>query len=338
MAGHRLVGRHVSRSRTSHAIVILGAVNANRNPFIYLKNMGEVMTSGVLIGLGALALAASFAFPIGSEARADTGAWAESAHARARLVAAAADTGKTRIVGLGLEIKLEPGWKTYWRAPGEGGMPPRFDWTGSANLAQIAIVWPVPQRFEIGGMESLGYADHVILPLDMTLAKAGEPVAARLLLHYAVCREICMLVEARLALDLPAGAAGKTPPPSSNAGEIARFRARAPRAGETFDWLIAGVRGHRLGGPGAEGRDVVVIDVANDGEPFAHPELLIEGPPGLRFGKAVTKLGPDGRRARFVAPVQAQGPAAPGTVEIVLTLIDAERAGTFTIKFEPPGR
>src|SRR5688572_5771241 len=169
--------------------------------------MGKVMTSARTGTWRAVALAAIFAgsvvFPIGSSASAETGAWVESAHAKARLVSAVAATGDAQRVQLGLEIRLDPGWKTYWRSPGEGGMPPRLDWSGSANLAKIEAAWPAPKRFEIGGMESVGYADQVILPLDAVLTHPGEPLALRLSLQYAVCREICMLVDARLMLDLP---------------------------------------------------------------------------------------------------------------------------------------
>ena len=316
--------------------MILGPVNANRNPFIYLNNMGKVMTSGRAVARHALALAAALAFPIGSAARAETGAWAESAHAKARLIAATSGTGEATSVRLGLEIKLEPGWKTYWRSPGEGGMPPRFDWSGSANVGHLDTAWPAPKRFEIGGLESVGYANHVILPLDVALAKPGEPLAARLSLQYAVCREICMLVEARLALDLPAGAGAETAQALSNAEAIARFQSRVPRAGAEHGWRVVELGGQRLGGAGPEGRDVIVIDVAATDVVFAKPELLIEGQ-GLRFGKAIVKPG-RGRHVRFVAPVQSRGAAAHGGTELVLTLIDGERAGAFTVRFEPPAR
>jgi len=317
--------------------VILDRVNANRNPFIYLNNMGKVMTSGGAAGMGGLARAAAtvaaiaggvvgaVAFPIGSEARAETGAWVESAHAKVRLVSAVAATGGGQRARLGLEIKLAPGWKTYWRAPGEGGMPPRFDWGGSTNLASVAVAWPAPKRFEIGGMESVGYSDHVILPLDAVLAHVAEPLALRLSLQYAVCREICMLVEAKLALDLP-GLPQQTSESLTNAEAIARFQARVPRPAAELGWRIAGVSRKEMG-VGDEKREVIVVDVATDGAPLENPMLLIECA-GLRFGKAMLKAAPAAGQLRFAAPMH--GAATPGG-ELVLTLVDGERAGTFTI-------
>ena len=315
--------------------MILTPVNANRNPFIYLNNMGKVMTSGGAAGgrsragaaaiaaTAALAAALATAFPVGSAARAETGAWDESAHAKVRLIAAVPAAGAAGRVQLGLEIKLAPGWKTYWRSPGEGGLPPRFDWSGSDNLAEVAVAWPAPKRFEIGGMESLGYGDHVILPLEARLARPGEKLSARLSLRYAVCREICMLVEANLALDLP-GQAGPAGDGARNAEAIARFAARVPRAGTEHGWRIAGISRKTIG-EGSARREVVVVDVVAEGAPFATPELMIEAA-GVRFGKAMLKPGTGAGPLRFVAAMDG----SPGG-DLVLTLIDGERAGTFTL-------
>ncbi len=312
--------------------MILMPVNANRNPFIYLNNMGKVMTSRetgaalravrVAAVAGSVALAA--AFSLGSAARAETGAWIESAHAKARLIAAVPATGASETVTLGLEIKLEPGWKTYWRSPGEGGMPPRFDWRGSANLADLVVFWPAPKRFEIGGLDSTGYAGHVILPLEAKLAAPGAPLAVKLTLHYAVCREICMLVEANLALDVPAAAPAATRP--AHAEDIARFQARVPRPGAEHGWRVAGISRKAIG-DGAERRDLLVVDVTAEGAPFDAPELLIEGR-NVRVGKAMQKPATDEAHRRFVATIH---PPGADTGEIVLTLIDGERAGTFTV-------
>jgi suppressor for copper-sensitivity B len=321
-------------SRASHANVILMRVNENRNPFIYLDNMGKVMTSGAAAAkrgagwaaalAGGIAIAA--AFPVGSGARADTGAWAESAHAKARLVSAVAATAGAERLQLGLEIKLDPGWKTYWRTPGEGGMPPRFDWSGSANVAGIAIAWPAPKRFEIGGMESVGYSDHVILPLEVALAKPGEPLALRLALHYAVCREICMLVEAKLALDLPATQSGAR---STNADAIAQFQARVPRPGAEHGWRVANTNRRTLCPRPGNCMDLVVVDIAAEREFTTTPQLLIEGA-GYRFGMTKLKTGLGTAQLRFVAPMHALG-AATTSDDLVLTLIEGERAGVFTV-------
>jgi len=299
--------------------------------------MGKVMTSREPIGARARArsiaiaaivaggIAIACAFPIGSGARAESGAWADAAHARVRLVSAVPATGTAQRVQLGLEIQLDPGWKTYWRAPGEGGLPPRFDWSGSSNLESVSLAWPAPKRFTIGGMESVGYSEHVILPVEAALARAGEPLTVRLSLQYAVCREICMLVDAKLALELP-GLAQQTAESQTNAEAIARFQARVPRSGAEHGWSIAGVTRKQIG-EGPERRDVIVIDLAAAGAPFAAPDLMLEAP-GIRFGKAMMKPAPAAGQIRFYAPMKASGAPAG---DLVLTLVDGERAGTFTL-------
>jgi DsbC/DsbD-like thiol-disulfide interchange protein len=90
-----------------------------------------------------------------------------------------------------LHLSLAPGWHTYWRSPGEAGIPPRFDWTGSDNLASVAFRWPQPQIFDQNGLRTLGYTGDVILPIDITAAAKG-PVALNATIDLGVCDTICV--------------------------------------------------------------------------------------------------------------------------------------------------
>jgi len=74
---------------------------------------------------------------------------------------------------------LAPGWKTYWRAPGDGGIPPRFDWQGSENLGGAEFHWPVPQVFHENGLRSMGYYDSVVIPVEVSVPNAGAPARMR---------------------------------------------------------------------------------------------------------------------------------------------------------------
>ena len=102
--------------------------------------------------------------------------WVGASHAETRIIA---DTAGARHRA-GVEIRLERGWKTYWRYPGDAGVPPRFDWTGSENLASAAIRWPAPRLIvDETGMKSIGYHDDVIfpvaiVPIDQPPSSAGE--------------------------------------------------------------------------------------------------------------------------------------------------------------------
>jgi DsbC/DsbD-like thiol-disulfide interchange protein len=102
----------------------------------------------------------------------------------------------------GLEITLADGWKTYWRMPGESGIPPQFDWSASANLKSVAIGWPAPRRYHDAAGETIGYTTRVVFPLRIEPVNGAKPVNAVLSLFYAVCKDICIPVKADLALQL----------------------------------------------------------------------------------------------------------------------------------------
>jgi DsbC/DsbD-like thiol-disulfide interchange protein len=106
-----------------------------------------------------------------------------------------------------LRLTLAPGWKTYWRAPGDAGIPPLFDWSGSENLAGVVISWPVPEVFHLNGMRSVGYSEAVTIPLTFRATDAGSPIAVEGRVEIGVCEEICVPVSLVLSADLPAGGA-----------------------------------------------------------------------------------------------------------------------------------
>lgn len=103
----------------------------------------------------------------------------------------------------GLRLVLAPGWKTYWRAPGDAGIPPAADWTGSDNLAAVRLHFPRPEVFEVSGLRTLGYARDVVLPIEITPADPTRPVALEGEIALGVCAEICVPVTLRLSAPLP---------------------------------------------------------------------------------------------------------------------------------------
>ena len=107
----------------------------------------------------------------------------------------------TQVVGVA--IALDPGWKTYWRVPGAGGIPPLFDWSGSANLADVRVIWPRPEVFETYGMLSFGYDGVVVLPVEVTPQDPTAPLDLALTLDYGICADVC--VPATSSAALPAG-------------------------------------------------------------------------------------------------------------------------------------
>ncbi|MGI3186018.1 protein-disulfide reductase DsbD domain-containing protein [Nioella aestuarii] len=105
----------------------------------------------------------------------------------------------------GLLIRLSPGWKTYWRAPGEAGIPPRLQLRDRAGLLSADLHWPVPEVFHSNGMQSIGYSSDVVFPLELTLADGTGALRLAGRIDLGVCHDICVPVSVSLRGTLPAG-------------------------------------------------------------------------------------------------------------------------------------
>lgn len=134
----------------------------------------------------------------------DASGWDTESHTESRLIAGTINKdGAAAFLHAGIEIKLDPGWKTYWRDPGDSGAPPTLDFSGSENVKLVSVQWPAPERFPDGaGGNSIGYFDHVILPLRVVPQDAAKQTLLHLKLSYDICSNICIPVEADLKLPL----------------------------------------------------------------------------------------------------------------------------------------
>ena len=148
----------------------------------------------------ALGVAAAFSVACAAvEVRAeDASPWQRDAHSAIRLVAGS--RSGTVLLG-GIAIQMQPGWKTYWRTPGDSGVPPRFDFSKSDNVEAVTVLWPAPMKFDDGaGGSSFGYKQQVVLPLRIIAKNADKPVTLRANISYAVCDKLCIPVEANAEL------------------------------------------------------------------------------------------------------------------------------------------
>ncbi|MCR6633236.1 MAG: protein-disulfide reductase DsbD family protein [Magnetospirillum sp.] len=125
-----------------------------------------------------LALAALLAASLGTAWAAEPGAsdWATTETGKVRLVAATTAVGDGAGLKMGLHFRLEPGWKIYWRTPGDAGYPPKVDWSGSGNIGTPVLSWPAPKRFQLAGLQNHGYGGEVVLPLDVPVTRPGQAV------------------------------------------------------------------------------------------------------------------------------------------------------------------
>jgi DsbC/DsbD-like thiol-disulfide interchange protein len=200
---------------------------------------------------------------------ADVSPWQDDAQSAARLISArAVNESGGRMFRAGVEIKLKDGWKTYWRYPGDSGVPPVLDFSKSQNVKAVTVLYPAPARFpDGGGGNSIGYKGVVILPLHVVAQDADKPVTLNLKLDYAACEKLCVPAEAKLELVL-------TGAETENEAALNAAEARVPRV------VAVGSDGspsiHAVGREAGSGKPRVTVDVvAPVGAPLV---LFAEGP------------------------------------------------------------
>lgn len=246
-----------------------------------------------------------------------TGNWDRNEHVAVRLISAVDGTDGLTEIPLGLEFQMQPGWKIYWRSPGDAGLPPIPDWTASDNVADAAFSWPRPERFSIFGLETFGYTDHVVLPLTVKPETTGAPITVTGAINYLVCSDICIPFDANVSLTLPADTANL----SGEAPLINRFASAVPRHPSDVGMTL-----HKAG-LATTGEDQVTLRVAALSDtPFSNPDMIVEGPDGSYFGKPTVTLSDNGRNAVFDLVGGGVGTDDIGATDITLTLLDDGRA------------
>ena len=241
--------------------------------------------------------------------------WAENAKGSARLVTATDAAGSGPRLDAALQLRLAPGWHTYWRTPGDAGFPATIDWTGSSNLASAAIAWPAPRRLTIEGLENYVYEDAVTLPITLTLERPGQPLHVQAEVDYAACEKVCIPYHAVLKLDLPAGLAL----PGPEAPLIAAASAALPSslAAQRLTLAAATVSSDALH---------VVID---GNAALKSPDLFVEGIP-LTAPAAPQISHPTPRATAFAIPLPAKAAAAIANQPLSFTLTAGSQAAQFT--------
>jgi len=197
--------------------------------------------------------------------------WTELHASRVRLVADRARAAKGHYLA-GLEIVMADGWKTYWRMPGDSGVPPTFDWTGSANVASTKVLYPAPTRMPEAGGVAIGYKQSVLLPIEITPQDASRPVVLKLALEFGVCREICIPATANFDLPVPAAPAGAPAP------QIAAALERVPRPQQSRRKSDPDLKRVAVSGDGPSPKLTIEASFAGHG---TDADVFIEAPEGL---------------------------------------------------------
>ncbi len=258
--------------------------------------------------------------PITAAQAAATG-WVGDDKAAVRLLAATDAVGGTDRATLALEFRFAPGWHGYWRTPGEAGLPPTLDWTGSQNLIAAEVRYPAPVRAVLLGIETFAYEQTVLLPIEAKLLDPQQPLPLILGVDYLACAEICVPYRADLALTLPAGPGG----PAPEAARIADGLALLPVSPEAAGLRVAEARLH--------GSDLrLTLDFA---EPLTAAEragldLFLEGPASLTAPRPTVNGGGD--RIILDVPVRGATPTEVLAAGLTATLVAGERRVEFPLR------
>jgi suppressor for copper-sensitivity B len=246
-------------------------------------------------------------------------AWIDGPKADIRLVSAATAVGDMDSIPLGVEVRLDKGWKTYWRSPGDAGIPPQVAWDGSANLSGTEFYWPAPVRFHYFDLETFGYKDRVVFPVEARVASVGEAVSLRAQVDLLVCDDVCIPHSYEAALDLPSGPAI----PSDFANLIDQYRNQVPGDGSRAGLMFEGAEVS-----GAPAKPLIRAAFRADA-PFQSPDLLIEGHEDAVFSNPEFEYRDGGRLV--MASITAEdifGEGKPVDLQsapLTLTLIDGPR-------------
>ena len=260
-----------------------------------------------LIALGIVAI------PATSGHAAEESPWSEDIRSAARIIAGTNRNGDAQLRA-GIEIKMQPGWKTYWRYPGDSGVPPQFDFSNSENLKSATVLYPAPYLFKDETGQTIGYKEKVVFPLVVSPQQPGKPVRLRLKVDYAVCEKLCVPAEGRAELMLGSGNSAHNSELSAAEGRVPR-QLTAAQAGLTARRINTGTK------------PLVAVDLpAPAGQTV---DLFVEGPTprwALPIPKSV-KPTPAGR-AQFSFELDGSPPGTDpkGQVDLTFTVITGDRA------------
>ncbi|NEW88465.1 MULTISPECIES: protein-disulfide reductase DsbD domain-containing protein [Rhodopseudomonas] len=223
----------------------------------------------------------------------------------------------------GIAFQLQPGWKTYWRTPGDSGVPPRFDFSKSENVEAVTILWPAPQAFPDGaGGTSLGYKGQVVLPLRIVTKHADKPVTLRATVDYAVCDKLCIPVVANPELEFASVA-------STQDGALAAALDTVPVPANIGDANPVAIRDVVR-----KGDKEVEVDVVAPAA--AQVSLFVEGPTpewALPVPKEIKGTAPGVRRFGFALEGLPSGAQASGAV-LKFTLVGPDKAYEVNVTLE----
>ena len=254
-----------------------------------------------------------------------TGAWSTTDHVGIRLIAAQSAPGVP--LQAAIEIVLDPGWKTYWRTPGDAGIPPRFDFSGSENASGAEVAFPAPERSDDGFSVSNVYHDRVVLPVRFATSDPSKPVRLELTATLGICAEVCIPVELAASLDIP-------PDPADDGAmaTITAARAALPGPGRAGAFEVTGLE--RAGGSDKAPEFEVTVRAPDP----AATTLFVEMPPDW-YPAPPEPQAASGGPARYRITVDRKTATTPLDGAVVrLTMTADGEAATRAFRLGPDGQ
>jgi suppressor for copper-sensitivity B len=219
---------------------------------------------------------------------------------------------------VGIDIALQKDWKTYWRLPGDAGLAPRFDWSGSANILTTETLWPAPERFILEDLDNFGYHDGVIFPIRVARQDPALAAALNLKLDILVCHDICVPETHVLKKEIPAVTLADVPDAPLLVDALAKVPAPMPQ-----NMLFSSARLI----VDSQNRVFIEATAPQGLNPGKNADLFIENEQGLVFGKPAVRREEAGWI--FKAPVHSTEPfdklaSSLGAAPLTLTYTDRD--------------
>jgi suppressor for copper-sensitivity B len=216
-----------------------------------------------------------------------------------------------REVWIGVRLNLGAGWKTYWKSPGDAGLPTEFDWSGSSNIVNAEVSWPAPSRLSILGFETIGYTHEVLFPVRIKVRDPGIETRIRLKLAIYACSTICVREERVLAATIRPGASG------DSRTIIDAWRSRVPQ--DTSNVLSVLSVERSLTGPAS-----LQIEVVST-KPLLEPDAFVESDPPVSGDKPIVTFE-HGNRATLIVNLPGETAESLWTRPVTATVVSGDAA------------
>ena len=216
--------------------------------------------------------------------------------AESRIIAAKNTSEADGTAWFAWELRLKPDWKVYWRSPGEAGLPPVLSLKDNNKEINLSPRFPLPERFELFGLQTFGYGTQFVLPFKLEGVTANAPLTLGLAVDFMICKDICIPFTSEYMLKQTGDNTSDAEPHSAT---ISMWLDRVP---DVNGEAVAGLRIINTEVKGAVGHQNIIFEVEAD-QTLSRADILIESDEYFRFGKPKIDLIGRGNKAKLIVSV-----------------------------------